>query len=73
MRAARHEVDMPIAVIPKSADSVTCPACSRTLDNFARLGVRRQVDCQCGAKVIVDRREGERRARLPAQKGRRRA
>lgn len=63
---------MPIAVIPKDANTVQCKACGATLDNFAKLGVRRQVDCQCGAKVIVDRREGERRHRHPVEKGRRR-
>jgi len=62
---------MRIAIIPKRADFASCTACGRTLDNFARFGVRRQVDCQCGAKVVVDRREAERRARLPVEKGRR--
>jgi len=64
---------MRVAVIPKSAHSVDCPECGRTLENLARLGVRRQVGCHCGAKVIVDRRERERRKRLPREKGRRRA
>jgi len=64
---------MPVAVIPKDADAVQCTACGVTLDNFARLGVRRQVDCRCGAKVVVERREGERRRRIPLEKGRRRA
>jgi DNA-directed RNA polymerase subunit RPC12/RpoP len=64
---------MAIAVIPKNVDAVGCATCGRTLDNFARLGVRRQVDCQCGAKVVVDRREGERRTKRPPAKGRRRA
>ena len=64
---------MPIAVIPKSASAVECPECGATLENFARLGVRRQVGCKCGAGVVVDRREGERRRRIPLDKGRRRA
>jgi len=64
---------MRIAVIPKSAHFVDCPECGRTIENFARLGVRRQVGCRCGTNVIVDRRERERRTRLPVEKGRRRA
>jgi hypothetical protein len=66
-------MDVPVAVIPKSADAADCAVCGRMLENFARLGVRRQVDCQCGAKVVVDRREAERRLRRPSGTGRRRA
>lgn len=47
---------MPTVIIPKTADSVACPACGSKLDNLAKLGVRHQVDCRCGAKVIVERR-----------------
>jgi DNA-directed RNA polymerase subunit RPC12/RpoP len=50
---------MPTVIIPKSADSVACPACGAQLDNLAKLGVRHQVDCRCGAKVIVERREAD--------------
>ena len=50
---------MPTVIIPRSADSVACPACGAKLDNLAKLGVTHQVDCHCGAKVIVERREAD--------------
>ncbi len=50
---------MPTIIIPKNADSVPCPACGAKLDNLAKLGIRHQVDCRCGAKVVVERREGD--------------
>ena len=50
---------MPTVIIPKTADSVACPACGAKLDNLAKLGVKHQVDCRCGANVIVERREAD--------------
>jgi len=50
---------MRTVIIPKTADSVPCPACGAKLDNLAKLGVKHQVDCRCGAKVIVERRESD--------------
>jgi DNA-directed RNA polymerase subunit RPC12/RpoP len=48
---------MPNVIIPKNANSVACPSCGAKLTNLAKLGVRHQVDCRCGAKVIVERRQ----------------
>ena len=50
---------MPTVIIPKKAVSVSCPLCGSKIDNLAKLGVRHQVDCRCGAKVIVERREAD--------------
>jgi DNA-directed RNA polymerase subunit RPC12/RpoP len=50
---------MPTIIIPKNANSVACPDCGAKLDNLAKLGVRHQVDCRCGAKVVVERREAD--------------
>ena len=50
---------MPTVIIPKNSNSVSCPSCGAKLDNLAKLGVRHQVDCRCGAKVIVERRQAD--------------
>jgi len=48
---------MRTVIIPKNAESVACPACGSKLDNLAKLGVKHQVECRCGATVIVERRK----------------
>ena len=50
---------MVTVVIPTDATEVQCPSCGVVLHNLAPLGVRHQVDCQCGADVVVERREAD--------------
>lgn len=60
VKNARDEImrDRPMAhvVIPAKANSVPCPNCGLVIHNLAKFGVRHQVDCACGTKVIVERR-----------------
>lgn len=51
---------MNTVVIPADAQVIRCPRCGTVLHNLQKLGVRHQVGCRCGAKVIVDRRGTER-------------
>ena len=45
-----------IIVIPRESSEINCANCGHILYNLAKLGIQHQVDCQCGAKVVVDRR-----------------
>ncbi len=47
---------MHTVVIPANAYKVPCPNCGQVLLNLQPLGVRRQVGCKCGARVVVERR-----------------
>ncbi len=47
---------MTTVFVPSDAEAVACPQCGLMIHNLAHLGVRRQVGCQCGVTVMVDRR-----------------
>jgi transposase len=63
---------MVTVVIPPTATSVPCPNCGLVIHNLAPLGIRHQVGCKCGAKVIVERRKADQMIRRRQAPGRQR-
>jgi DNA-directed RNA polymerase subunit RPC12/RpoP len=59
-------------VIPRDSSAISCVNCGHMLYNLAKLGIHHQVDCQCGAKVVVDRRVASNANHYPAALDRRR-